>query len=149
MLRHTYAVCLLSFRVIFVNQKTYAGHIASGRSLSFTFPIISTVHTIREYSQYSLNAVTLFFCFSRGMTVTRLSGLPNSYFFVHLYRERPNTFLYFSLTRRDIMFALCNSVTANFLHYLLSTDCLLPTNARFNHKDDLLCLDLYCCTVHS
>jgi hypothetical protein len=44
------------------------------RGLSFTFTIISTVHIIREYSQYSLNAVTFFFCFSRGMTVTfRLS----------------------------------------------------------------------------
>jgi hypothetical protein len=51
------------------------------RGLSFNFPIISTVHKIREYSQYSLNAVTLFFCFSRGMTVTfRLS---------HIYRASP------------------------------------------------------------
>jgi len=40
------------------------------RGLSFTFRIFSTVHIIREYFQYSLNAVTLFFCFSRGMTVT-------------------------------------------------------------------------------
>ena len=46
------------------------------RGLPFIFPIISTVHIIRKYSQYSLNAVTLFFWFARGMTGTfRLSHL--------------------------------------------------------------------------
>jgi hypothetical protein len=66
------------------------------RGLSFTFLITSTVHIIREYSQYSLNAVTILFCFSRGMTVTfRLSYVcPASPFLTSSYTYIENVHIH-------------------------------------------------------
>jgi hypothetical protein len=86
------------------------GHTASGAVSLLFSPIIFSVNTIHEYSQHSLHAVTLFFCFVRGMTVMfRLSTVSPAFpalTFSSTYIENVKIYSCTSLLNRKLLYLL-------------------------------------------